>query len=996
MSSQEVENLSKADLKKKLNQMGMSLDRIDHPRDYYVQLYLERSNDKNKVTRGNTPYYRNKILHQKRGRGMIKETDKELIDDPNYEEEEYEEEEEIFEKDDEDLIYEESEEKEKKNLSKRKNKKVKIDEKTNDYRESGIKITRLIRKKKEKMPKVKEVLARNENQQNSVRRRILNNYNEMAGENDDYDNNNSKNYLIEENAQNKNINITQDYKSKNNEFYNLKNNTNMHEKKTDVISLKVERVDNYGENKNYNNINHIDQNLCKQIKKEYNKTYLLGNPKEPCQNKEVEIKSKNNIVSFGAPNDNNQMNIHNISNGPISFGVKQSSIFSSNTTGNEDEQNYLTKKTGNDSKQYDYFIKNISESIKEDVKDNHNSFKQKVLIKWDTPKQKEFLISSMLKEQTFKRPSEEEMNNINKVNLQSKFEAKENESQKILINNQPRNQIISDSIQNTTINKDVIGNYNYNINNKENNNYKAKLRSFRPKNEIELNNSNSLNTNKEIISKKVEKDNNNINEIEYSHMNKNDNYKDNLKFHTYYIQENTENMNINRDENMNNYRKSNNNFGSFKNENNNMNNYTTSSYDIDKYNKVDDNAYSNENNNRNNNLNSSNNLNNYNNKDDNRYLNNNIGQSNLNNFYLLNDNDNNNIKYRGKDIEMNDNNNMKYLYNDDKNNTANEVDIEMKDNSKMKYFSNEDKNNIIEKDIEMKDNNNMKFLTNDGNNNYNFNINNYENINNLQKENLNYDNAYNKSVNDTIKFNNENKNMNHSNPNMTIINDMTKYNDENENINNVNMINDDTKNINYNQMNNQAQIYVNGNNEFNNKYQSSGPDFKITTIKNSNKIKFASNLKNRIINKFKNNAYLWPLIVLIVFGLFYFLNRKFENFSNLSLIFIFSLIMGLIILYNLLKYIGHIKNYKKMAKEDRDKLIEYLKTLNITREEFGNNLILINNFIKSRIQYHNIKTKEYKDYVFPYLIKYLKKDNLCLKIEDRNIEINNIYFWKEI
>jgi hypothetical protein len=320
----------------------------------------------------------------------------------------------------------------------------------------------------------------------------------------------------------------------------------------------------------------------------------------------------------------------------------------------------------------------------------------------------------------------------------------------------------------------------------------------------------------------------------------------------------------------------------------------------------------------------------------------------------------------------------------------------MKDNSKMKYFSNEDKNNIIEKDIEMKDNNNMKFLTNDGNNNYNFNINNYENINNLQKENLNYDNAYNKSVNDTIKFNNENKNMNHSNPNMTIINDMTKYNDENENINNVNMINDDTKNINYNQMNNQAQIYVNGNNEFNNKYQSSGPDFKITTIKNSNKIKFASNLKNRIINKFKNNAYLWPLIVLIVFGLFYFLNRKFENFSNLSLIFIFSLIMGLIILYNLLKYIGHIKNYKKMAKEDRDKLIEYLKTQNITREEFGNNLILINNFIKSRIQYHNIKTKEYKDYVFPYLIKYLKKDNLCLKIEDINREINNISFWKEI
>ena len=182
MSFQEIENLSKTDLKNKLSQMGMSLDRIDHPRDYYAQLYLEKSNAKNKVTRGNTPFYKNKILRGKRERGRIKEADKELIDDPNYEEEEYEEEEEIFDKDNEDLMSEESEEKEGKNLSKRKIKKVKIDETTNDYRTSGIKITRLIRKKKEKVPKINKQLVKKENQQSNVRRRILNNY---------YENNNT-------------------------------------------------------------------------------------------------------------------------------------------------------------------------------------------------------------------------------------------------------------------------------------------------------------------------------------------------------------------------------------------------------------------------------------------------------------------------------------------------------------------------------------------------------------------------------------------------------------------------------------------------------------------------------------------------------------------------------------------------------------------------------------------------------------------------------------
>ena len=1029
MSFQEIEKLSKADLKNKLSQMGMSLDRIDHPRDYYVQLYLEKSNAKNKVTRGNTPFYKNKILRGKREREneRIRETDKELIDDPNYEEEEFEEEEEIFDKDDEDLIYEESEEKEDKNLSKRKIKKVKIDEKTNDYKESGIKITRLIRKKKEKIPQVNKDLVKNENQKNNVRRRILNNYKEMAGENDDYEKNNTENYLIGENTQNQNIDFAQDYNSKNNEFYNLKNNNNLNEKNNDVITLKVERMDNYGEDINNSNANNISQNLRKQIKKEYNKTYLLGKPNEPTQYKEKEIKSSNNNISFGAPKESIQTNIHNILKGPISFGVNQSSVFSTNGTGNEDVKNNLTKKNANEPKQYDYFISNISESIKEDAKDNQNSFKpKKVLIKWDTPKQKEFLFSSMAKEQTFKRPSDEEMNKLNKVNLQTKFETQDIEDNKI---NQPRNQIVSDSIQNTTINKNVIGDSNYNMNDNDNINYKAKLRSYKPKNENELNNSNSINANKEIILKKVEKDINNINEIEYndmnnlneikySNMNKNDKNKDNQAFNNNNILENNENMNINRDENMNNYIKSNNNYVNFRNENNNMNNDIKWSNNQNKYNNIEDNTYSNENNNTNNYLKSCNNQNNYNYIDD-KNVNKNIGQSNLGDYNLLNDNENNNINYKQKDIEMKDNNNMKYFSNDDNNNiNYKEKAIEMKDNNNMKYIYNDgNNNNINDKDIEMIDDNNIKYLsnnanknninekvidmednnnkyfTNEGNNNYNSNMDNNANINNLQKESLNYYNPYNKSVNDIISYNNENKNLNNIiYPNNMTVNEMNKYNNENVNIDNGN-INED---MNHNQMINQTKIYVNDNNELNNKYQESGQDFEVSKNKKSNKKKFVSNLKNSILNKFKNNVYLWPLILLIVFGLCYFLNTKFENFSNSSLLIIFSIIMGLIVLYNLFKYIGHMKNYKKMAKEDRDKLIEYLKNQNITREEFGNNLILINKFIISRIQYHNIKAKEYKDYVFPYLYKYLKKDNLCLKIEERNSGVNNVSFWKDI
>ena len=66
MSYQGIETLSKSELKAKLNKMGMSLDRNDHPKNYYKKLYLEKSNAKNKVTRDNTPFYQEQIIINKK------------------------------------------------------------------------------------------------------------------------------------------------------------------------------------------------------------------------------------------------------------------------------------------------------------------------------------------------------------------------------------------------------------------------------------------------------------------------------------------------------------------------------------------------------------------------------------------------------------------------------------------------------------------------------------------------------------------------------------------------------------------------------------------------------------------------------------------------------------------------------------------------------------------------------------------------------------------
>ena len=50
MSNREKESLLESDYKSKLNKMGVSLDRTDHPLNYYKEMYFEKSNAKNKVS----------------------------------------------------------------------------------------------------------------------------------------------------------------------------------------------------------------------------------------------------------------------------------------------------------------------------------------------------------------------------------------------------------------------------------------------------------------------------------------------------------------------------------------------------------------------------------------------------------------------------------------------------------------------------------------------------------------------------------------------------------------------------------------------------------------------------------------------------------------------------------------------------------------------------------------------------------------------------------
>ena len=152
-----------------------------------------------------------------------------------------------------------------------------------------------------------------------------------------------------------------------------------------------------------------------------------------------------------------------------------------------------------------------------------------------------------------------------------------------------------------------------------------------------------------------------------------------------------------------------------------------------------------------------------------------------------------------------------------------------------------------------------------------------------------------------------------------------------------------------------------------------------------------NNFKNNIMNKYKKHVYLWPLIILIVFGIIFFL--KICNYDRSSIIIIFSIIMGLIIIYNLFLYMcNDLRKYTKMANEDKKELIKLFSDNNIKIEDIVNQIISLNNFMNLRMKKHNMSYDEYMKNVFPFLAQHLKELGLTLYYEDQqDNNINNNY-----
>ena len=146
------------------------------------------------------------------------------------------------------------------------------------------------------------------------------------------------------------------------------------------------------------------------------------------------------------------------------------------------------------------------------------------------------------------------------------------------------------------------------------------------------------------------------------------------------------------------------------------------------------------------------------------------------------------------------------------------------------------------------------------------------------------------------------------------------------------------------------------------------------------------NMKNNIMNKFKRKMYLFPLLLLIFFGIVLFLNVKHENFEWRNIVIIFSILMGLIILFNIFKYLKELRNYKKIAKDDKKKLMELFEKINIKKEDIGENVIILNEFFNDRIKENQISWEEYMKYVFPHLTKYLKKDGYFLQEQKQEMK----------
>ena len=771
MSHSQIKDWSKNELKNRLLKMGISIDKNEHPKSYYENLYLEQMNTKNKITRNNHPFGKEQLLRTKRERNNSKEKkeskdykeakEKEENISINDDDEDKDEIENLNENDF-DENNQENEDKKIPSLDLRKIKTKEIIELNKNYKQSGIKYTRLIPMKKKKMNEKKTLAINPEN--NNVIKIITFPKNHSADENEAL----LSNELIE----NEIIKESPLKQSKKNNQKNIKENNGFIPDNNDIEKTPESKIDN---NNNDISLKVKSSNVEEKSPEPEQKQILFGAPKTYDKNSNIFL-----------------------SQGPISFGFNQS-------TNSKNLGNTESNKDTNTNKKYNAFVKNISEAVKDNIKDSQNSGEKRaktILLKWESPRQKEFLSHSM---------------------------------------------DIENNLENTDNKINVSYNFNERLNNLDNE-------------DIQLG--------KGLKNKKD-------NFLSYNNNYVNESKKDNFK----------KGKNIPKDIN------------EYKNK--------LRSYDKDKnqlYNDIEE---------------------------DNENVND--GSNIKNPFY---EKDNKEIQIEGDYIESHD------IYG-----SLNQKENKNY-NTKNNYYDNNNNNNLIFEDEyvpkkEQKDYNNDTYLKHIKEQNDQL-------FNNINERN----DFHQKTLEDKIKYFNKDENFN--------------LNAENE------------KDIYENDL--EINDYLEEQEEQNKKGRFSS---KIAGIKNS------------IMNKFKNKVYLWPLILLILFGIVYFLNNTYERFENTHIIIVFSILMGLLVLYNLIRYLITKRNYKKMAKADRKALLDLLKENNITHEELANNMMLVSNFINTRIEEHKIDEAEYMKYVFKYLKKYLKKDGFDLNIDENNDE-NKHDYWKEI
>ena len=369
----------------------------------------------------------------------------------------------------------------------------------------------------------------------------------------------------------------------------------------------------------------------------------------------------------------------------------------------------------------------------------------------------------------------------------------------------------------------------------------------------------------------------------------------------------------------------------------------------------------------------------------------------------LNNYDDNEYKHKlrsyNKNINKYEDNNIN---NSEKKDDINE-EKEMKSNNHFFHkdnLENNQRNNYIENQNYENDYNDKKDSYQDNYNNDNYNNNMYVEESSQKKE-------YPKNNESNNNYNNYYDNNDYS---------MQESNEKNMNINN-NSYNQNAqynyKDIINNNINDNNQMLLENKIKYSN-YEAPRPQYEesdiyerdeTSNINNTSEISTESRrtkflrkirgIKNSVMNKFKNSVYIWPLLLLILFGIIYLLNSSYERFDNINIIIIFSILMALLILYNVIKCFKTMKNYKKMAKADKKALLELLSNLNINREALGNNTMLINNFILQCINKHNLTKDEYMKYVFRYLKKYLAEDGFIMNQEDEKDQTRH-EFWKEI